>query len=91
MINSAKPSKFVLSLTASKAERKAGSLYEGNGLSVSVSPDAWEAISKLGGSESYVLEKDGPRCADGMDDETFRAALEWCVQENVLTKANPGK
>lgn len=64
--------------------RLAGESYEGNGLSISVTPKAWRRIARLGDSKSYVLTKENPNFADGHDRGTRKEAIKWCKQENLL-------
>lgn len=52
-----------------KPGRLSGNSLEGSGLSISVTPKAWRKIAKLGGSDSYILTKESPHFADGLDDE----------------------
>ena len=57
-----------------KLDRRSGNSLEGSGLSVSVTPMAWRKIARLGGSDSYILTKESPRFADGLDEETQKEA-----------------
>jgi hypothetical protein len=67
--------------------RLSGNSLEGSGLSISVTPKAWRRIAKLGGSSSYILSKENPRFADGLDPDTRTVALAWCSDEGLLEKA----
>lgn len=69
-------------------ERKAGSSYEGNTLSVSVHPRAWQSIARLGGLGIYKLRKDAPKWCDAYDENNRKQALEWAVHEGLLEPAS---
>jgi hypothetical protein len=62
-----------------------GPSHEGNGLSVSIHPDAWEAIARLGGSRWWRLRRAGNRFLDAHAlTAGQRAALAgWAVGEDL--------
>lgn len=63
------------------------SSLEGTGLSVSLCPEEWIKIAKLGGKNTYLLSKEGARfymAHEGGNSE----ALEWCVENGYLSRAN---
>jgi hypothetical protein len=67
--------------------RKAGDSQEGNGLSISLHPDAWTQIAQLGGNDTYVLTNPEPRFFDGLDESMIKDASEWCLSEGYIKKA----
>jgi len=73
-----------LSVSEPAVFRAAGESYEGNGLSVSVHPEAWEEIAELGGQKTFVLEKDHPNFLNAHDEALRKAALEWCLENGFV-------
>lgn len=54
--------------------------YEGNCLSVSVTPHAWQQIAKLGGYDLHELTKDGGKLVDinaTKESDEFAQIVEW--------------
>jgi hypothetical protein len=59
---------------------------EGNGLSVSQCPEDWKKIAKLGGLETYVLEKSDPNFFMAHESGNEKA-IEWCIDQEYLIPA----
>jgi hypothetical protein len=66
--------------------RAANESYEGNGLSISVTPHAWRKIAQLGGFDTFILEKDNPRFFDALDKSLRKDALQWCIESGFISK-----
>lgn len=66
-----------------------GSSYEGNGLSVSVNPDAWEEIAELGGLPWWRLERSGASFLDfhALSAAQRNAIMDWGQTQGLVEPA----
>lgn len=71
------------SMQAGRKGENYASSYEGPCLSVSLCPNAWERIARLGGSNLHRLEREGALFLDVLriDARTKRQLLNWAVDE----------
>ena len=61
--------------------------YEGNCLSVSVTPHAWQQIAKLGGYDLHELTKEGGRLVDAhavRDSDAFAEIVAWAKANGLI-------
>jgi hypothetical protein len=56
---------------------------EGNGLSVSLCPEEWTQIAKLGGSNLYTLTKSNPSFLKATESNKEKA-IQWCLDNEFL-------
>src|SRR3546814_4668353 len=68
-----------------------GESHEGQGLSVSTDPDAWEEIAKLGGGPLWELSRDGNRFLDapGLSECHRRQMSDRAESEGLAVRADP--
>lgn len=59
---------------------------EGNGLSISLHPNEWQKIARLGGRNKYRLTKSNPNFYIS-NQNNIEQAIEWCIENNFLIKA----
>ena len=66
--------------------KKSNSSYEGNGLSVSMCPSAWESIAEIGGSDIWKISKDNVKLLDyhKLSKKTYDDIIEWGVLNGYL-------
>src|SRR3546814_17511865 len=78
-------------LSHSAPTRRSSDLgQEGHGLSVSMDPDAWEVIAKLGGEPLWELSRDGNRGLDahGLSECHRRKRSDWAESEGLAVRAD---
>ena len=70
-----------------------GELYsnsqEGNGLSVSLCPEAWKTIARIGGKPLHKLSRPNSLFLDvlGLDEEVKERIAEWAITEGLAQKS----
>lgn len=71
-----------------ESDKQAWSL-EGDGLSVSTEPEAWEQIAQLGGNQWWTFEKDANKFLDAheLTDQQRAAINAWGVEAGYLVEA----
>ena len=66
--------------------KKSRHSYEGNGLSVSMCPSAWESIARIGSYEVWKLEKDNIKLLDyySIPKDAYDSITNWGVENGYL-------
>lgn len=75
-------------LQAAHRGRRHSQSMEGAGLSVSLCPEAWQSIEKLGGAPLHSLQRDGGVWLEvtSLDAETREAIMAWAEQEGLAER-----
>ena len=70
-------------------KKKRGGSHEGSGLSVSLHPEEWTKIARLGGNETNTLQNDSSVFLDfhKLADEQKKTILAWGVKNEYITPA----
>jgi hypothetical protein len=73
-----------------KEDMKRGWSLEGDGLSVSTEPEAWEEIATLGGSQWWTFTRDGNVFLDAheLTDEQRSSINNWGIERGYLARQN---